>query len=118
MFIKYLLLAARVLDDKLVSPLRRVADVIIDYNPNQPRGQPNNRGQFKKNGGGSSTSSEPRPITLGKKEYGRVMSAINTVFYARFAGEDEGSIANGNYIYYFLIRDFADYVFWQKIKIK
>ena len=57
MFTRYLLLAARILDGKFVSPLRRAADIITDDNPDQPRGQPDNAGQFVKAGGGSQNKS-------------------------------------------------------------
>lgn len=119
-----LILAVRILNEKFISPLRRAADIITDYDPDQPRGQPGNAGQFAKAGSTSKASSvikskpEPKPIKLGKKEYARVMSAINTLFYTKFAGENEGYIANGNYVYRFTIYDFDDYVFLQKTKIK
>ena len=119
-----LILAARILAEELVSPLMRAANIITDYDPDQSRGQPGNAGQFTKTGSASKASSvikskpEPKSIKLGKKEYARVMSAINTLFYTRFAGEDKGSIANGNYVYHFVIHDFDDYVFLHKTKIK
>lgn len=53
MFIRYLMLAAKVFDNSSLSPLRRAANIITDYNPGQPRGQPDNAGQFAKAGGGS-----------------------------------------------------------------
>ncbi len=124
MFTRYLLLAARILDEKFVSPLRRAADIITDDNPDQPRGQPDNAGQFVKAGGASKpkpiikSAPAPKPIKLGKQEYGRVVSAINTLFYTKFAGDNEGYIANRNYIYHFTIYDFDDYVFLDKTKIK
>lgn len=121
MFIRYLVLAARVFDNSYLSPLRRAASIITDYNPDQPRGQPDNAGQFVKAGGANVSkhlNSKSTNFRLGKKEYGRVVSAINTLFHVRFAGESEAYIANGNYIYYFEIHEFGNYKFLKKVKIK
>lgn len=62
MFTRYLLLVARILDGKFVSPLRRAADIITDDNPDQPRGQPDNAGQFVKAGSTSYEYKEIRKI--------------------------------------------------------
>ncbi len=49
-FKRYLLIAARMFDHnrRCLSPLRRAASIIADYSPDQPRGQPDNAGQFVK----------------------------------------------------------------------
>lgn len=60
----------------------------------------------------------PMPIRLGKAEYARVMSAINTVYAAKFKGLSHGCLANGKYFYLFIINDFDDYIIYNKIRIK
>lgn len=49
----------------------------------------------------------PVPIRLGKAEYARVMSAINTVYAAKFKGADHGRIASGKYFIHFWLMNLA-----------
>lgn len=49
-------------------------------------------------------------IVLPKKEYGRVVSAINNAYHARYEGEPAGIICVGDYRYSFKVNDFDDYV--------
>lgn len=102
MYISLLALAARILDAKWdeakhprktngqfgngSSPLRQAAEII------QPK---------------------RKPIKLGREEYARVMSAINTN-YSRFKNRRKGFIAIGNHVYYFYNNGFDDYVFYKK----
>lgn len=46
------------------------------------------------------------------------MSAINTVYAAKFKGADHGRIASGKYFYSFLVNEFGDYIFYNKTRIK
>lgn len=54
-----------------------------------------------------------KPIKLGRKEYARVMSAINTN-YSRFKNRRKGFIAIENHVYYFYNNGFDDYEFYKK----
>lgn len=70
-FKRYLLLAARMFDHNRIdlSPLRRAASIITDYSPDQPRGQPDNAGQFVKVGGATKSEKIPsrKPKSRCKK---------------------------------------------------
>lgn len=57
-----------------------------------------------------------RPIKLGRREYARVMSAINTN-YSRFKNDRKGFIAVENYVYYFYNNGFDDYKFYKKTRL-
>lgn len=71
------------------SPLRRAAEII------QPK---------------------RKPIKLSRKEYARVMSAINTNYF-RFKNDRKGFIAVENYVYYFYNNGFDDYKFYKKTRL-
>lgn len=53
------------------------------------------------------------PVELGKAEYARVMSAINTEYHAKYEGIDFGLIRvdgdDGAYVYAFEIDEFGEY---------
>ena len=73
-------------------------------------GNPENRGQFSKSGGGASI----KEITLSRSEYGAVTHSINTLYYSRFAGKSSGAFYHGDYIYIFKILGYNEYVFCEK----
>lgn len=61
---------------------------------------------------------EREPIKLGRKEYARVMSAINTLYHSRYKDKDIGYIANDSYGYLFEIHDFDDYTVIRRRKLE
>ena len=113
MFTRYLLLAARVWDgwdeskhphksngqfgaggSALKSPLRRAAEVV------KPKRK----------------SRKSSKITPAERE--RVPHEISTWFHGRFDGQDEGSIAVRNYLYFFHINEYGDYNIYAKLPLK
>ncbi|MEG1564557.1 MAG: hypothetical protein RR365_12655 [Bacteroides sp.] len=104
----YLVLAARALD--------------ADWNEaNHPRRT--NR-QFGSGGSESNlikaakTLSAKQSLKLGRKEYGRVTSAINTLYQARFKGAREGYLANRNCMYFFEVKGFNNYKIYKRKRLK
>ena len=58
--------------------------------------------------------SKTKQPKMTKSEYAQVVSAINTVFYSRFEGEEFSVICIGNHKYYFRIIDFDEYEFLER----
>ncbi len=83
------------------------------YSPNQPREK---NGRFAYCGGGAPRKLK-RSVKLGKKEYGKIVSEINTN-YSKYAGKKicyHHSIWNNSYhTYKFLNNGFDDYIFIEK----
>lgn len=107
MFVSHLILAARVFDfDEAKHPRKA-------------------NGQFG-NGGVKSPLKqaaeviEPKrkAIKLQRAEYARVMSAINTLYHARFKDESVGHIAIENYYYRFQINGFDNYTVFYRKKLR
>ncbi len=95
-FKRYLLIAARMFDHnrRCLSPLRRAASIIADYSPDQPRGQPDNAGQFVKIAGATesekSTKQEPRkPLQKDRRRGKLVKSGECTLATPAFGSQIE-----------------------------
>lgn len=110
MLTRYLLLAARVWDDWNEAKHPRKAN-----------------GQFGKGGVASKSplrraaevvKPKHEAIKLQRAEYARVMSAINTLYHARFKDESVGHIAIGNYYYRFQINGFSNYTIFYRKKLR
>lgn len=56
-------------------------------------------------------------LTLSKKEYGKVMHEINTLYDTKYKGRTSAHHRSGNYRYYFEIHDFDEYNIFFKDKI-
>lgn len=56
-------------------------------------------------------------LTLPKKEYGKVMHEINTLYDTKYKGLEKSRHMSGNYIYRFEIHDFNEYNIFFKEKI-
>lgn len=125
MYISSLIMAARVWN---LSPLQRAVRVWDGWDESKHPRKAN--GQFGAGNGNGIVLSKLSPnneaeelteykqIKLGKKEYARVMSAINTVYYARFQGDTIGHIAVRNHYYRFKINDFNNYVIFYRKKLE
>ena len=56
-------------------------------------------------------------LTLPKKEYGKVMHEINTLYDTKYKGLEKSVHKSGNYAYRFEIHDFDEYNIFHKYKI-
>ncbi|MCD7727038.1 MAG: hypothetical protein LUH57_01665 [Ruminococcus sp.] len=116
-------------DDEIVAVMKEVKKVlskgltssenrsIINYSDDQPRDE---SGRWT-DGGGSGTSSSGfscPTLQLSQKEYAKVMSEINTVYHARYAGKCEGAIYIDDYEYLFEIKSYNEYNIYDKEKIE
>lgn len=57
-------------------------------------------------------------IRLGKKEYARVMAAINDNFHHRFDSKKNAAITVGKHIYRFEVSEFGEYRFLSKTRLR
>lgn len=105
MYISTLVLAARILDAKWDE----------DKHPRKANGQ-FGKGSSPLIQAAEIIQPKRKPIKLGRKEYARVMSAINTN-YSRFKNDRKGFIAVENYVYYFYNNGFDDYKFYKKTRL-
>lgn len=110
MFTRYLLLAARVWDDWDESKHPRESNGQFGTGGTAPK-SPLRR---------AAEAIEPKreAIKLQRAEYACVMSAINTLYHARFKGESVGHIAIGNYYYRFQINGFDNYTVFYRKKLR
>ncbi|MCD7810559.1 MAG: hypothetical protein LUG91_01725 [Ruminococcus sp.] len=86
-----------------------------------PRGKD---GKFVSSGGGSDSTTDSRgkaysrpTLKLPKKEYGKVMSEINTLYYSRCEGKGRGQIYINNSVYSFEILGYNEYNIYDKGEI-
>lgn len=117
MYISPLVLAARILDAKWdedkhprktngqfgkgsvqpKSPLRQAAEII------QPERKPKRKRK------------QSTKISSAEREH--VTHEISTWFHGRFDGQQSGTIAVCDYLYFFQIKEYGDYVIYKKVRL-